>query len=124
MPIDYSLLPLSKGTPAKLLKADRTKARDKVDEAESAKVRARSKGRCEVVWFGKKARKVSRCGKRASEVHHLIGGHGRRGRGISAKAERKIHACQECHSKITGHVLRRVGGELPHWTDEYEDVGK
>ena len=57
----------------------------------NAKVRARSGGRCEVVLDGRRCRKAGR------EVHHLLGGHGRRGRGDSALATHKVHTCVEHH---------------------------
>ena len=31
------------------------------------------------------------------EIHHLLGGHGRRGRGASALATHKVHACIHHH---------------------------
>jgi hypothetical protein len=110
--------------PAKVEKAAKTKKRLATDDEESDKVKARSKGQCEVVWFGRKARRVQRCTKRGSQVHHMIGGWGKRARGISILADHKQHVCDHCHPLITGHVLRRVGGDLPLWTDEYERVDK
>ena len=74
------------------------------DTFESAKVRARSKGRCEVTLGG------VRCPKRAAEVHHHLGGWRRRGRGASALAINKTHACRDHHRQITGHVLVHVSG--------------
>jgi L-arabinose isomerase len=74
------------------------------DKAESAKVKRRSRGRCEVTVGG------SRCARRASEVHHHIGGWKRRGRGASAFAANKTHACGDCHRQITGNALEHLGG--------------
>lgn len=74
------------------------------DKAESATVRARSKGRCEVTIGG------VRCQKRAGEVHHHIGGWKLRGRGESALAANKTHACRDCHRLITGNVLEHIQG--------------
>jgi hypothetical protein len=119
MTIDYSQLPLAKGRPAKLAKADRAKTREGLDAAESAAVKVRSGGRCEVVSFGAR-RLLERCKRRAFHVHHMLGGIGVRARGKSALAIHKQHVCSDCHSDITGHVLRRVGGDVPLWTDEYE----
>lgn len=128
MAIDYSAIAaaggIPKGEPAKVLKDRRTKARATSDAEESDKVKARSGGRCEVVWFGKRARRASRCGRIAYQVHHMMGGWGVRARGKSILAEHKQHVCNDCHPLITGKVLRRVGGDVPLWTDEYERVDK
>ena len=108
------------------LKAKRTRTRQRltVDARESDKVRARSGGRCEVVTFWPSF--LHRCLRRATQVHHLIGGIGKRGRGISALAEHKQHVCDQCHLWITGDLggrkLQRVGDVVPHWTDCYERV--
>jgi len=75
-----------------------------IDKAESAKVKARSRGRCEVTQG------FVRCPRRATEVHHHIGGWKRRGRGESALAEHKSHVCERHHREITGHVLQHVLG--------------
>ena len=61
------------------------------DRLENAAVKKRSGGRCEVVLDGRRCRKAGR------EVHHLLGGHGRRGRGASALATHKVHTCVEHH---------------------------
>ncbi len=115
MPIDYSQSALPKARPAKLAKADRARARIKRDEEENVAVKARSGGRCEVVIIA-----GSRCKRRAFHVHHMLGGIGVRARGKSALAQHKQHVCSDCHADITGHVLRRIGGDVPLWTDEYE----
>jgi hypothetical protein len=75
------------------------------DKAESQKVKQRSRGQCEVTGL-----LGGRCPKRASEVHHHIGGWKRRGRGASALAEHKTHCCADHHRMITGHVLQHVSG--------------
>ena len=128
MPIDWQAIEdaggFGKGKPAKLEKAERDRKREARDEKESDKVKERSGGRCEVTWFGRKAMRVVRCPKRANQVHHMISGRGKRGRGISALAKHKQHVCGDCHPLITGHVLRRIGSEVPLWTDEYERVDK
>jgi len=115
-------------TPVKVERDQRKKKIVANDEAENEKVKARSKGQCEVVWFGKRSRRVQRCKKRAIHVHHMYGGFGVRGRGKSALAKHKQHVCADHHSEIGGtlggKVLRRVGGDVPLWTDEYEDVRK
>ena len=38
-----------------------------------------------------------RCRKRGREIHHLLGGHGRRGCGESILATHKVHACVDHH---------------------------
>ena len=61
------------------------------ERLENAAVKERSGGQCEVVLDGRRCRKAGR------EVHHLLGGHGRRGRGDSALATHKVHMCVEHH---------------------------
>jgi hypothetical protein len=78
--------------------------REALDKKESAKVRGRSKGRCEVRVGGE------RCAARAFEVHHHLGGWKLRGRGESALAKNKTHCCSACHRLITGNVLEHLGG--------------
>lgn len=103
------------------------RAQQALDRRESAKVRERSGGRCEVCvqvgvveWAGAYA---WRCMQLATQVHHMIGGRGQRGVGISALADHKQHVCDQCHRDITGDIggkkLIRVGGLMPHWTDWY-----
>lgn len=120
MPIDYSAIAraggIGKGIPLAAQKAERLRKRQTIDERESEKVKARSGGRCEVVVDGR------RCSRRAFEVHHLLGGHGVRGRGLSAKAAAKQHCCQVCHSAITSHRIQRIGSAVPHYTDRYRKV--
>lgn len=89
-----------KPRPRALQKADRLKLREKVDKAESAKVKARSGGRCELIDL-----KRGRCGRRALHIHHRLSGIGVRGRGASAKAENKLNLCDRCHSDIHAHIL-------------------
>lgn len=115
--------PQPKHRPSMLDKQDRRKALQSADEAENQKVRARSKGQCEI-------REVVRagfamavpCAHRACQIHHMIGGWGKRARGKSTLAEHKQHCCATCHREITGHVLKRIGGVTPLWTDTYERV--
>ena len=67
-----------------------------------------------------------RCLRVATQVHHMIGGRGKRGRGISALAEHKQAVCDVCHEEITGGIggkkLMRIGGDVPLWTDFYRGV--
>ena len=111
--------------PRAVEKADRTKQRMDIDAEETKKAKARSKGQCEVVWFGKKARRVKRCERRAMPgIHHMISGRGKRARGPSLLMAHKQDVCFDCHALITSKVLKRVGGDVPLWTDEYEHQGK
>lgn len=110
-----------KPRPRKLEKADRLKVRVSIDDKGSDEAKARSGGRCEI-WTLANRKFKSRCQRRAQHIHHMLGGNGVRGRGESAKAIRKQHACSDCHSDITNHVLVRHGGVMPHWTDAYTRV--
>jgi hypothetical protein len=96
--------PIGKGKPKLAEKMDNDRTWQALDKSESEKVKRRSKGICEVVAGGR------RCHRRASEVHHHIGGWKLRGRGISALAKNKTHACSTCHPLITGNVLEHVAG--------------
>ena len=70
----------------------RQQARERL---ENLTVRQRSGGRCEVVLG------TTRCRKAGREIHHLLGGHGRRGRGDSALATHKVHSCV-AHHRLMG----------------------
>ena len=96
--MDTSRLAHPKGRPASLLREDRRKARASKDEQESAKVRKRSGGRCEM-------NTRRRCQRWAVHVHHVLGGNGTRGRGPSALAINKLHLCPKCHSDVHSHVV-------------------
>ena len=96
-------VPCPKPRPALLDRKDKAKDIADLDAAESRKVKARSGGRCEVTIAG------WRCTRRASEVHHHLGGWKLRGRGASALAKNKTHACASCHHLITGNVLVHLG---------------
>lgn len=86
------------------------KLRDKIDRQERAKVMARSGGRCEVRVTVMVVEPFDlRCTGRSTEVHHLIGGIGRRNKGRSILAEHRLATCQSCHTAITRHVLQPVG---------------
>jgi hypothetical protein len=91
------------------------------DRRGSAEVKRRSGGRCEIEIAG------LRCPRPAAEVHHHIGGWKLRGRGISALAENKTHACVECHRLITGQVgvgqpLVHVAGNTYQWRDQLREI--
>ena len=94
------------------------------DKAENVKVVTRSGGRCEVREVVFRGYLPLRCPFWATQVHHMIGGHGKRARGISGLAEHKQHVCDRCHLDITGDIggkkLKRIGGVVPLWTDPYE----
>ena len=108
MAMDTSELPFPKGRPRALDKAVRRKALEAFDTRESAKVKLRSGGLCEVQeefrdhW--------TRCGRHATDVHHLMGGIGVRGVGDSALAVNKVRVCRVCHRLIHNHILRSLGG--------------
>lgn len=105
-----------KPRPQFLDRRDRKATRTALDVKESTIVKDRSGGRCEVFVLDER-----RCGKRATEVHHLLGGIGVRGRGRSALAIHKQHICAPHHRLITGHVLRLVKVYiLPSFDDPYE----
>lgn len=104
-----------------------------LDRRESKLVRERSRterwpeGQCEVVELGWAFQPEGvRCPLPATEVMHLIGGNGKRGRGISALKEHKLHACAQCHDDIDGDLggrkLIRVGDTPPLWTDPYRRI--
>mgnify|MGYP001577103430 CR=1 FL=1 len=97
--------PQPKGRPHVLMKRERHAAVKARDEAESRKVRKRSGGRCEAEEWVFERQCRSRCRRRASEVHHMKGGIGRRGRGDSALARFKQHLCTDCHENIRLHIL-------------------
>lgn len=96
---------------------------DKRDRIERGKCRVRSGGRCEVLlaWnyensYGDKP--ITRCPRRASQNHHLIGGSGRRNKGRSILAAHRIDTCDRCHSDITGNVLVPVDGTKREWATQ------
>ena len=97
-------LQFPKGRPAILDKDDRRRAIVSTDRDENDRVKVRSGGRCEI-----EGPRLPRCRKRGAHVHHLMGGWGVRGRGESALAENKVHACAHCHRLIHGHALRHLG---------------
>jgi hypothetical protein len=84
--------------PRDAAKQTRKQLWQKLDRAESEKVKARSGGRCEV--------RGPHCGSTAVHVHHKLSGRGVRGKGKSALAENKVHVCAWCHFDI--HIRRLV----------------
>jgi len=121
-------IPCPKPLPSKLAREAKRSRIKADDEAENKIVRKRSGGRCEVIelhpnpWDPRRSFTAKRCERRAVHIHHMIGGWGKRARGKSKLAEFKQHACVECHSDITGHVLRREGGNEPHYKDFYHRI--
>jgi hypothetical protein len=117
--------PQPKPRPRALDKQDRVKRKQSVEDRENAIVKARSTGQCEArgqLMFHAQMSELTplprkRCARRASQIHHLLGGSGRRGVGESAKAENKLHVCDKCHDEITRHILR------PHWTQVENRAG-
>ena len=104
-------------------RAARKRAMQAKDRAESQKVRERSGGFCEIrieriLYDGLPAKYP--CLAKAVHVHHMLSGHGTRGRGESAKAIRKLHLCARHHADIHENRLARVQtGELPVYADVY-----
>ena len=107
------IAPQPKPRPRALEKADRDKARAKLDRAENAKVRKRSGRRCERIQQypvrDSSATYVMRCHRAAQgEPHHLKKGYGVRNRGDSILARWKLAVCNgpnSCHDLITRHIL-------------------
>lgn len=79
-----------------------------IDRAESAAVRKRSEGWCEIEWDGRRT-PLSRCWQRAVHVHHELSGRGVRGIGPSALRDNKVHVCSFHHNEIHAHRLVREG---------------
>ena len=121
-------LPHGKPAPQRTKRSQQTA----LDRKESAKVRERSRGRCEVrvnvvAPDTDTVLCVIRCQRLAFQVHHMIGGRGKRLSAEGVKAERKQHVCYSCHLYITGDVggKRLVlvpSGPLPVYTDCYRLV--
>jgi len=108
-------LVIAKPRPRLLEKRDKQAATNALDRAENAKVKQRSGGQCEVLTVTTRLKSdfwicvtPRRCHLRASHVHHLISGIGRRNVGRSITAECKLHVCDRCHEEIHGHVLKPV----------------
>lgn len=87
-------LAFPKPLPQFLEREERRLCQQARERRENTAVRKRSGGRCEVVLGG------TRCRKPGREVHHLLGGHGRRGRGVSVRATHKVQ-CVEHHRLIS-----------------------
>lgn len=117
----YQECAIPKPRPRALEKQDRTKRKKATDDKETAKVKKRSGGQCELkevvlLTEGPKAY-YKRCVRRASETHHLLGGTGRRGVKESALAKNKLHLCGICHDLVTRHILQGS------WTDVNDRAG-
>jgi hypothetical protein len=106
MAVDYSQLAFPKSRVRALDKQDKAAALATQDKAESAKAKARAKGRCEVRFESVAAKDGLRCISKDTETHHLISGNGRRNRGKSILAEHKLRCCHTCHMQITSKVLQ------------------
>ena len=107
-------LQFPKGTSPKVDRETRRRAAEARDRRGSRLARARAKGRCEVIVNG------IRCVCPGRQVHHMIGGSGKRGRGISALADRKQVVCFSHHDLIHQSKIERLGGTVPHYTDTYQ----
>ena len=101
---------LAKPRPKLLDKRDAKRLMNAIDRQQNDEVKQRSGGRCEVLVVLTDVRSggLGRCPLRASHVHHLISGIGRRNRGVSIEARSKLHVCERCHAEIHGHVLKPV----------------
>jgi hypothetical protein len=119
MSIDYTGFKYAKARPRALDQKDRKNVIVSTDKAEDKNVKQRSGAQCEIVVIGE-----GRCARRAVQIHHLLGGWGRRARGRSALSEHKQHCCVPCHQQITSHILRlnATHGDLPQWNDRYTRV--
>lgn len=114
-------LAFPKPRPILLEKTAKRKALVDLESDEDATVRERSGGVCEVYELGRGVA-AGRCRRLAREIHHMIGGWGRRSRGVSTLAHHKQHVCRRCHREITGHVLQHIGSQLPIWSDKYRRI--
>jgi hypothetical protein len=88
------------------------------DARERKACHLRSAGRCEVieVRFRPEASEIrtKRCARRASQNHHLLGGVGRRNKGVSILAKHRIDTCDKCHLEIEHAVLKPVDLDKQH----------
>ena len=113
--IDYSGFTIPKPRPRALDKKDRATRKQNIEDREDKKVKTRSQGQCEArvayIAVGTDLVVARRCVRRAGEIHHLLGGIGRRGVKESALAQNKLHLCGICHDLVTRHILQG------HWTD-------
>jgi hypothetical protein len=98
-----------KGVPAHVARSQRKSDQRNIDLRESADVRRRSGGRCELPG----------CQRPADHVHHLLGGNGVRGRVSTGShlAENKIHLCAEDHRDVHAKVITLA------WTDDADRFG-
>lgn len=98
--MDYSQLAFPKGRTPALAKQDKQAALEAQDKKENQKAKKRAKGFCEVVDV------YGRCARKDVHTHHLLGGMGRRNRGVSVLASMKIRVCQTCHNEIHAKILK------------------
>ena len=98
-----------KARPKLLDQRDRKVVLAALDRVEIMKVKQRSGGRCEVLELLCGWTHQRRCPRRASQVHHLKAGIGRRNRGDSILSTHRLHTCDRCHLEITGRVLQPIG---------------
>jgi hypothetical protein len=117
--IDYSAMAFPKSRPKALDKQDKDRAIETLDKAESAKARKRAKGQCEVRWIGPWSGQTLRCAAKDTQTHHLKGGIGRRNRGDSILAINKLRVCDQCHTDITGKILKPTTAEADAHTIRY-----
>ena len=103
-------LAFPKPVPQVLERQQRRACQQARERRENLTVRQRSGGRCEVVLG------TTRCRKAAREIHHLLGGYGRRGRGDSALATHKVHSC------VVHHRLMSLRWIAVTWTTPHNPV--
>ena len=111
-------------------RAKRKRAQQAKDRRESAKVKVRSGGHCEIVTqlgIGAYPTYGVPCYVSAVHVHHMIKGRGKRAVGASLLAIHKQHACTEHHRGIEGGIggkrlILIQRGELPVWDDVYRRI--
>lgn len=82
-----------KPEPRREVKRQKDNQKKALARKQQAEVFARSRGQCELC----EAELGVRCTYPATDIHHLLGGHGRRNVGESALAKNLIHICREHH---------------------------
>jgi hypothetical protein len=93
-------LRFSKPAPRREVKRQKDNQKKALARKQQAEVSARSRGQCELC----EAELGVRCTYPATDIHHLLGGHGRRNVGESALAKNLIHICREHHIDVHNHV--------------------
>lgn len=109
-------LAFAKPAPRAVVRHQRKAAHEAETRRQDAIVKKRSGGRCEVS-VGSRALAGPRCTGRAVHIHHILGGNGRRDRGLSQQNQWKLHLCTRCHTAIhDGRLV--VTGSAGAWRFE------